>query len=333
MASFFTAVSSSHCNHGALLLVLPVLALATACADKPAPAWSGYAEAEYVMVAAPLAGTLTVLAVKAGQTVALGAPLFTLDSDSERLAREEADARLVAAQAQAANATKGRRSEEIAVTQAQLAQARAAAELAADDLSRQQQLVEQGFISKARLDDARTALTQARAHVAELQAALAVAQLPARIDERATARAQAEAAQQALRQSQWREQQKQQSAPVAAQVADTFYRVGEWVNAGAPVVSLLPDGATKARFFVPQADLASVAPGQTVTLHCDGCGAPIGAHVERVATQPEFTPPVIYSNSQRAKLVFMVEARPSPDEAKRLRPGQPLDVRRAATGP
>jgi HlyD family secretion protein len=67
-----------------------------------------------------------------------------------------------------------------------------------------------------------------------------------------------------------------------------------------------------------------------VTIRCDGCGAPIAARISRIATQAEYTPPVIYSNAQRAKLVFMVEARPNtPADAARLRPGQPIDVQKA----
>lgn len=81
---------------------------------------------------------------------------------------------------------------------------------------------------------------------------------------------------------------------------------------------------------MPETEVASLAPGQGVQLSCDGCGAPIAARITRIATQAEYTPPVIYSNAQRAKLVFMVEARPEGDAADRLRPGQPLDVRRRA---
>jgi len=102
-------------------------------------------------------------------------------------------------------------------------------------------------------------------------------------------------------------------------------------GAGAPVAALLPEGATKARFFVPETEVAALAPGQAVQISCDGCGAPITARISRVATQAEYAPPVIYSNAQRAKLVFMVEARPDPADARRLRPGLPLDVRPAAS--
>lgn len=304
------------------------LALA-ACSRPPDSGWSGYVEGDYVYLSSPVGGTLQTLSVRRGQVVDAGAPLFKLESDSETAAREEAAARLAGARAQAANTTKGRRPDEIAVTEAQLRQAQAAAQRAATELVRQQQLVAQGFISQSRLDDARTAVAEANQRVAELNAALRVAKLPSREDERAAASASAEAAQQVLRQSDWRTRQKQQSAPAKAQVADTFFRVGEFVPPGQPVLSLLPPASTRARFFVPESEVASLAVGQGVVLSCDGCGTPISARIDFIATQPEYTPPIIYSNSQRSRLVFMVEARPQGDDGARLKPGQPLDVRRA----
>lgn len=311
------------------LVAASLLALA-ACNPAPPAGWSGYAEGEYVYVAAPIAGRLETLAVQAGQAVARDALLFALDDEAERAARAEARARVDSAQAQAANTETGRRREEIAMTQAQLAQARTQAALAARELARQQGLVAQGFVSAARVDDAQAAADAARARVAELEAALVVARLPARRDEQRAAQAQADAASQALRGSDWRAAQKQQRAPLDAQVADTYFRAGEYVPAGAPVLALLAPGAVKARFFVPEAEIATLAAGQTVQLACDGCGAPVPARIRRIATRAEYTPPVIYSNAQRAKLVFLVEAWPEAKDAVRLRPGQPLDVTRAA---
>lgn len=303
------------------------LLLAAGCGSDGDAAWSGYAEADYVYVASPLAGTLSELHVQAGQQVARGKPLFALESEAERAAREEAGARLEAARHQAENTDKGKREPEVAVNQAQLSQARAQAELAQHDLARKRELVAKGFVSRAQLDEAQASLAQAQARVRELSSVVQVARLPARADERAAADAQVEAARQALKQTEWRQQQKQQSAPADAQVADTFFRPGEFVSAGQPVVALLPPGNLKARFYVPEAQLPRVAPGQQVLLACDGCGAPIPARVTHVAARPEYTPPVIYSNSQRSKLVFMAQAQPAPADAARLRPGQPLDVR------
>ena len=298
------------------------------CGDKPQPSWSGYAEGDYLYIAAPVAGRLDSLLVAAGQQVSQDAPLFSLDPEAEHNAQDEASARLQIARAQVENIAKGRRQDELAVTQAQQNQARAAVTLAQNDLTRQQQLAAQGFVSQARLTDAQTALQQAQARLAEASAALRVAQLPARDDERAAAAANASAASAALRQAQWLVGQKQQRAPTHATVAEVYFWPGEWVPAGQPVLSLLPPERVKARFYVPQAALSSVPPGQAVDISCDGCGGPLPAHVTRIATQAEFTPPVIYSNEQRAKMMFMVEAQP--DQPGQLHPGQPLDVRLTA---
>lgn len=310
--------------------LLAAAALLCACQPAPPAGWSGYVEGDYVQVAAPRAGTLATLAVQAGQPVAAGAALFALEADDERLARDEAQARLDAAAAQARDADTGRRPDELAVARAQLAQARTQAALARSELARQQQLAHQGFISRARLDDVQAAVAEAEARVAEGEAALRAAQLPGREEARSAARATASAAGQVLKQQQLHITQKARHAPLAAQVADTYFRPGEWVPAGQPVVSLLPAGAVKARFYVAEPELAGLAAGQAVTIRCDGCGAPIAARISRIATQAEYTPPVIYSNAQRAKLVFLVEARPtSAADAMRLKPGLPLDVQKA----
>ena len=320
---------STACTLFDALAILSFAALMLGCTDKPTPYWSGYAEGDYVYIAAPLAGRLESVSVSAGQMVTKEAPLFSIDAEIEQLAQQEAAARMAVVQAQANNLDTGRRRDELAITQAQLAQAKAAEAQAASDLQRQQQLVAQGFVSKARVDDASTALAQARARVGEVTAALKVAELPGRSEERSAQRASVRAAQEALKQSQWRTRQKSQAAPEAALVADVFYQVAEYVQAGQPVVSLLPPGNVKARFFVPEADLASIQAGQNVLISCDGCGSPIAAQISRIAAQPEFTPPVIYSNAQRSKLVFMAEAKPQASDARRLKPGQPLEVRPA----
>ncbi|MBQ0930102.1 HlyD family secretion protein [Ideonella alba] len=300
-----------------------------ACSERPASGWAGYVEGEYVHVAAPVAGTLQALDVQAGQNVAAGAPLFRLDAQPAADAAAEAEARRRAAQAQAANTTSGRRADEIAVTQAQLAQARSAAERAAAEWQRQQALQREGFVSPQRVDDARAAERQARDRVAELEAALRVARLPARGEEQAAARASADAASAALAQVRWREGQAAQRAPVAGLVAETYYRAGEYVAAGQPVLSLLAPSARVARFWVAETERGALAPGQAVQLRCDGCGAAIAASISRIATAPEYTPPVIYSNGQRQRLVFMVEARAtSASDAARLPPGQPIEVTR-----
>ena len=139
--------------------------------------------------------------------------------------------------------------------------------------------------------------------------------------------AQAEAQAAALERARWAFDQKQQSAPTNGLVHDTLYRQGEWVAAGKPVVVLLPPANLKVRFFVPQAALPKIKPGQTVSVSFDGGLHPCPAVVNYISTEAEYTPPVIYSQQNRAKLVFMIEATFAPALAVNLRPGQPVDVR------
>src|SRR4051812_44052812 len=174
--------------HPAVAALLLVSALA-GCGREADPAWSGDAEGDYVYVAAPIAGTLASLQVQAGQQVRRGQPLFALDAESERAAREEAQAKLAAARFQAADTGKGRRAPEVAISQAQLVQARSQLALARRELARKAPLGETGAVSREEADAARAAVDQAQARVAELEASLRVAQLPSRTDERAAAEA------------------------------------------------------------------------------------------------------------------------------------------------
>jgi HlyD family secretion protein len=304
----------------ALLIVLG------GCGQPAESPFIGYVEAELVYVSAPVTGQLKSLAVSRGARVAAGAPLFQLDTDLEVLSRTEAAARAQQSDAQASNLRSGKRPTEIRVVESQLAQAKAAATASTAQVARYEDLAKSQFVSDSFLDALRAQAAADRARVAELENQVTVAHTAARPQEIAAADAGAAAARAALAQARWREAQTLQTAPVAALVYDTTYRVGERVPANAPVVALLPDGATKLRFFVPQPVLGKVVLGQTVAVRCDGCPAGLTARIEYIAPQAEFTPPVIYSNESRAKLVFMVEARPAGETANQLKPGQPVQV-------
>jgi HlyD family secretion protein len=107
-------------------------------------------------------------------------------------------------------------------------------------------------------------------------------------------------------------------------VQQIYYRVGELVPAGKPIVALLPPANLKVRFFVPEAMLPKLSIGEPVTISCDGCDKGLVAKISFIARSSEFTPPVIYSMEERSKLVFLIEARP--ERPERLRVGQPVSV-------
>jgi HlyD family secretion protein len=291
----------------------------------------GYVEGEYVYVAAPVAGRLQTLHVARGAQVAAGAPLFQLDTSSEQPARDDAAAQLAQAEANLANLRKGKRPSEIDSLEAQLAQANAMLELSEVALERREQLVETRAVSREAVDEARATNDRNQARIAELQAELETARLGARADEIDAAEAEVRAARAQLAQAEWRLDELSQAAPAGGLVVDTLYRPGEWVAAGAPVVSLLPPENIKVRFFVPQPILGAVRVGAEVRVRCDGCAEDLVAVVSFISPEAEYTPPVIYSREMREKLVFLVEATPR-DRPAALHPGQPVDVTLAGPG-
>ncbi len=303
------------------------VATSAGCTRVDPDRFSGYAEADLVYVAPTIGGRIVKLEVERGARVQAGQILFELERDPESLARAAAAARAESAAAQTRNLRKGKRVDELRAIEQQLAQARAALALSTNDLKRSEGLVAQGFISPNRLDELKATRDRDVARVAELQANLAVARDAARPDEIAAAEAEQRAAESDLASSRWREDQTRGIAPKSAAVQDVMYRVGEYVAQGAPVVALLPDGALKVRFFVPQGALARVRVGESVAVSCDGCPQELKAQVAFISDKAEYTPPVIYSNESRAKLVFMIEARPDAKTAQVLKPGQPVDVR------
>ena len=306
------------------LLFLVALALA-ACDKRETGLLQGYVEGEYVRVAAPFAGTLVQLDAQRGQAVAVGTPLFALEAGNEQAGRREAEERVKRAVAQVEDLRKGLRATEIDAVRAQLAQAEVVASLSEKEFARQTDLVANGFVSQQRADEARAARDRDRGRVAELRAQLATARSGSRPDEIRAAEAEAAAARAALEQADWRLRQKSVTATVAGTVADTLFTRGEWVPAGAPVVSLLPPENVKVRFYIPEARLAGVQLGQQVRVACDGCAAGLDANVVFISPQAEFTPPVIYSRENRSRLVFLAEARLA--NGARLHPGQPVEVR------
>ena len=228
---------------------------------RPAPArlqFQGWVEAYLIFISPDESGRVETLAVREGDEVKAGEPLFSLDSDLQRAAVAENDAAL--------------------------ANARVAFE-------RAKELLKKNVGSQKTYDDAEAALRTAEAR---------------------------------LNSARTRLERRRLKAPVRGSVQEVYFRVGEQVAAGRPIISLLPPENVRVRFFVPQAMLPKVSIGERVTVHCDGCAANLVARVNFISAQAEFTPPVIYSPEERARLVFRVEALPENPAA--LRVGQPVSV-------
>jgi HlyD family secretion protein len=197
--------------------------LLAGCGDKAPAAWQGYAEGEFVLVAAPAAGRLDKRFVERGAQIEAGAPLFALEQENERAGRQEAQERLHNAQARAANLEGARRTQEIAAVRAQERAARAARDLSAEQLAQQQRLYAAGFVSQATVDTARAAYQRDVARLAEATAQLTAAQQSiGRDKEIEAAGADVQAQRAVLAQSDWRLRQRAVQAPAKSLVQDTF---------------------------------------------------------------------------------------------------------------
>lgn len=301
-----------------------IAALLPFCGAEP-PVAVGYVEGDYVTVAPIEVARIERVAVRRGDAVEAGALLVELDSRDTAIELARAEAALARARSQLADLRTGARPEEVAVAEAEVTSAAAALEKAEREFDRTRDLFARRVASEAQLDAAQAEVRIARARLAEARARLAVLRLPARDDQIAAAEAQVAEARATVEAARWRHAQRRLAAPVAGTVADVYRFEGDLAGPQAPALSILPEDGVKLRFYVPEPAYARLSIGQELPVRCDGCPEELTATLGYLATEPEFTPPVIYSVDTRQKLVYLAEAQPGPS-AKQLKPGQIVDV-------
>ena len=307
-------------------LAASLVSLPAACSRNATTGYQGYVEGRFVYVASPQPGRLDHLSVTRGETIAANQALFTLDPEPEWSAELQARQILRSDEARLADLRTGKRPPEKDVIAAQLAEAKVEHQKSLDILKSYESQYAAGGISQTDLINARAAVDSNAALVRQYQSDLEVAALPGRDEQIKAQEAVVAADQAALRQASWRLQQKRIASSLSGFVFDTLYREGDWVSAGSPVIQMLPPTNVEVRFFVPQPIVGRLKLGQNISAHCDGCGANVPSTITFISNQAEYTPPVIYSNETRAKLVFMIIAKPAVDQAALLHPGQPVEV-------
>ena len=299
--------------------------LTAACSAETADApLIGYVEADWRYIAAPQPGRIIDLPVAEGGRIRPGDLLIRLDAAAEEAALAEAEARVRQSGAEAENIATGARPPEIRALQARLREAEARLAGLIRDLDRIRPLVEAGVEPRARADQLETDVLAAEAAVEAVRQEIAVAELSGRPAARSAAAAEIASLQAARDNAAYQLQQRTVTAAFDGRVEELLLAPGEFASAGQAVLAVLPDDGLKVRFFVPQADLPRFEIGTRIDVLADGLSTPVGAIVSNIATDPEFTPPVIYSREAREKLVFRVEA--DIETGAPLLPGLPVEV-------
>lgn len=302
-----------------------VAAIIPGFAEPPEPVYNGYVEANYVYVAATNPGRLTEIKAKEGDKVEAGDLLFALDDSQYRAALSAAIAQQAAAEASWRNLETGSRVEETDVIRASLKQAEANQSLAKTTLERSLKLQSSGLVPDSQVDNNRANLEAANAAVAQLKAQLEVAELPARPEQLAAAKANYDAATANVESAKVQLEERTVEAPVKGRIDRVYYRSGEVVGIGSSVMSVLPPGELKVEFFIPEPARAEWHVGDMLDLTCDGCPEGLTGTISYLASEPQNTPPIIFSRDERGRLVFMAEAKIA--DGSGLMPGQPVSMR------
>lgn len=284
--------------------------LFAACAREEARPLTGYVEADLLYLAPQETGLIRELMVEPGSRVAAGDVIFRLDARR---------ASFSAAQAEATAGGAAARTADTGMIAQQIAEAEANVSLARQTFARTARLLKEGVVTRARYDADAAALKAAEARLASISA------------ERDAALRDVDAATAAARLAERRLADMETTAPASGVIERVYRRAGEVVGAGEPVAALLAPENLKLRFFAPEPLLSSLSIGAPVAFTCDGCEGDQEAAIIFIASEPQFTPPVIYSIAEREKLVFLVEARPA--SPARLRPGQPVSIKTITGSP
>jgi HlyD family secretion protein len=292
--------------------------------SEEATTLQGYGVGRTLYLAPRTSGPIAALMVTEGEKVKAGALLFTLDNGTLQSRLDQAEAALMASRARLADLRAGGRVQDIKAARENVKQAEAALVLAEENYARSKALVTKGQAPQARLDQDKAVLAQAKAALRAQKARLDLIRAPARQDTITAAEQEVQVQDALAQQARTALGDLSVQAPNAGLVQTLIRRVGEIAGPAQPVLALLPPENMRIRFFIPQTQLGQVHVGDQVNLSCDGCKGNAKGRIVFIAPSAEFTPPVIFTEKERAKLVYMAEVQP--EEPAQFHPGQPVAV-------
>lgn len=313
---------------------------------------SGRIEGRITTLTAKSSAKVAEIRVDEGRTVQEGEILALLDDQTQR-ARVEAETQKLNALKAQLRATEINldtldRQTVLRVQQAEAALAevktrvrrtRASYEQARRDARRYEELARQRIVSPQKAEDSRLQETLAMAALNEATAAEHRAQRELQIAhaERALVPAKEAERDALLRQIKEEEARVAEErsyldefvirSPISATVLTRTIELGERVNAGTPLYTLVNLNALYVKVYIPEPAIGKVALNQPARVEVDAYpGRFFQARVSKVAQQAEFTPKNVETKEERVKLVFAVELSLLSNPGGVLKPGMPADA-------
>lgn len=250
-----------------LLLMLAAIALAILFrAHNQDLLLQGEVDAPEVIVASKAKGRVVERLIERGDDVKSGQLIIQIDSPELMAQLRSAQATRDEAKAQLELSLHGTREESIRNLRANLAQAEAQYRNAQNDYNRNLSVAGKGYISKSELDASRRSRDTAFQQVQAAKANLDEGINGDRVEQRQQYAAALRAAEENLLQIQAQSDDLQVKAPVDGEVGPIPAEVGELLNAGSPLVTLIRVPDAYFVFNLREDILAHVRKGDKVTL-------------------------------------------------------------------
>jgi membrane fusion protein (multidrug efflux system) len=249
---------------------------------------NAYVQADYTTVAPKISGYIGEVLVEDNQKVAAGQLLARIDDRDFRVALDQATADVKTADAALGNIDAQLEQQKSVIDQerADIVQGEASLAYATADNERYDQLKKTGYGTVQRAQQADTALRERTAQLSKARAGLIVAQR--KIDVLSTEHSKAEAQRDHARAVQHQAELNLSyttiAAPVDGTVGSRSLRVGQYVQAGTPLMAVVPLHAVYVVANYKETQLTDVRQGQPAEVEVDSFpGVKLKGHVDSLS--------------------------------------------------
>jgi HlyD family secretion protein len=268
----------------------------------------GTIEVEETDIVPTVRGRISRIWVEEGALVRAGDTVVTLVSSTLPDDLREREARVARAEAELRDLERGSRPEEIARAEAELRSALAEDARAAKDLERMEALIADDVVSQQDVDQARATAGEARGRREASEQSLRLLREGATREAREAARSRLAEARAFLAQGHAADGELTLLAPVDGVVLPQYYRVGEVVEEGDPVMTTADVKRPWVRVFVNQHDVPSLRVGARAEALLDGDpDHPVSGRIVSINHKAEYTPRVALTNEERADQMFGIK--------------------------